>query len=119
MARSVWCPGPVQALRRSYPLPGRRLRSGTTGHATLTAVCEFLRFCARTGVIDMAVAALSEPRSLRFTPPGFDTGGSGQFRTVRARALKARAQTPFPGALTPEQCEQVLRVAAGPGTASW
>ncbi len=91
--------------------PGRggRLRSGATVNATLTAVCEFLRFCARTGLIDMAVAEqLSEPRWLRFTPPGFDAGESGQFRTVRARALKARAQTPFPEALTGEQVEAVL-----------
>ena len=57
--------------------PGRggRLRSGATVNATLTAVCEFLRFCARTGLIEMAVAEqLSEPRWLRFTPPGFDAG---------------------------------------------
>jgi integrase len=51
---------------------------------------------------------LSEPRWLRFTPPGFDAGESGQFRTVRARALKARAETPFPEALTAEQAEKVL-----------
>jgi integrase/recombinase XerD len=91
--------------------PGRdgRLRSGATVNATLTAVCEFLRFCARTGVIGQAVAGqLSEPRWLRFTPPGFDAGESGQFRTVRARALKARAETPFPEALTAEQAETVL-----------
>ena len=53
--------------------PGRggRLRSGATVNATLTAVCEFLRFCARTGLIDMAVAEqLSEPRWLRFTRRG-------------------------------------------------
>jgi integrase len=91
------------------PSRGGRLRSGTTVNATLTAVCEFLRFCARTGLIDMAVAEpLSEPRWLRFTPPGFDTGESGQFRTVRARALKARAQTPFPEALTDQQIETML-----------
>ncbi len=91
--------------------PGRggRLRSGTTVNATLTAVCEFLRFCARTGLIEQAVAErLSEPRWLRFTPPGFDAGESGQFRTVRARALKARAQTSFPEALTSEQVHAVL-----------
>jgi integrase/recombinase XerD len=91
--------------------PGRggRLRSGATVNATLTAVCEFLRFCARTGLIEAAVAErLSEPRWLRFTPPGFDAGESGQFRTVRARALKARAQVPFPEALTSEQAEAVL-----------
>ena len=91
--------------------PGRggRLRSGATVNATLTAVCEFLRFCARTGLIEAAVAErLSEPRWLRFTPPGFDTGESGQFRTVRARALKARAQVSFPEALTSEQAGAVL-----------
>ena len=92
-------------------VPGRggRLRSGATVNATLTAVCEFLRFCARTGLIEQAVAErLSEPRWLRFTPPGFEAGESGQFRTVRARALKARAQTPFPEALTSEQVDAVL-----------
>jgi integrase/recombinase XerD len=71
-------------------------------------VCELLRFCARSGLIDAAVAErLSEPRWLRFTPPGFDAGESGQFRTVRARALKARAETPFPEALTREQVDTV------------
>lgn len=91
------------------PIRNGRARSGTTINAILTAVCEYLRFCARTGLIDAAVAErLSEPRWLRFLPPGFDVGESGQFRTVRARALKARAQTPFPEALTPEQVEAVL-----------
>jgi len=85
------------------------LRSGSTVNAWLTAVCELLRFCARTGVIEPAVAErLSEPRWLRFTPPGFDAGESGQFRMVRARALKARAETAFPEALTAECCEMVL-----------
>jgi integrase/recombinase XerD len=91
------------------PGQGGRLRSGATVNATLTAVCEFLRFCARTWLVEQAVAErLSEPRWLRFTPPGFDPGESGQFRTVRARALKARAQTPFPEALTSEQVDAVL-----------
>ncbi|MGH3303144.1 MAG: tyrosine-type recombinase/integrase [Streptosporangiaceae bacterium] len=86
-----------------------RHRSGSTVNAVLTAVCELLRFCGRAGLIEQAVAdRLSEPRWLRFTPPGFDTGEAGQFRTVRARALKARAQTPFPEALTAERAEAVL-----------
>ena len=91
--------------------PGRdgRLRSGATVNATPTAVCEFLRFCARTGVIEQAVASqLSEPRWLRFTPPGFDAGESGRFRMVRARMLKARAETTFPGAFTAEQAGRVM-----------
>ena len=92
-------------------MPGRsgRVRSGSTVNAILTAVCELLRFCARTGLIEAVVAErLSEPRWLRFTPPGFDAGESGQFRAVRARALKARAQAPFPEALTREQADAVL-----------
>ena len=91
------------------PSQGGRLRSGSTVNAVITAVGEMLRFCARTGVIEAVVAEqLSEPRWLRFTPPGFDAGESGQFRTVRARALKARALTPFPEALTGEQVTAVL-----------
>jgi len=86
-----------------------RLRSGATVNAMLTAVCEFLRFCARTGVIEQVVAdRLSEPRWLRFTPAGFDAGENGQFRAVRARALKARADTPFPEALTGEQAARAV-----------
>jgi len=86
-----------------------RPRSGATVNAILTAVCELLRFCARSGLIEAAVAErLSEPRWLRYTPPGFDPGESGQFRRVRARVLKARAATPFPEALTVEQLEVVL-----------
>jgi integrase len=86
-----------------------RPRSGSTVNAVLTAVCEFLRYCARRGLIEIAIAEqLSEPRWLRFTPPGFDAGESGQFRRVRARALKARAAAPFPEALTPEQFQAVL-----------
>ena len=86
-----------------------RSRSGSTVNAILTAVCELLRFGARTGLIEAAVAErLSEPRWLRFTPQGFDAGESGQFRGVRARALKARAEMPFPEALTGEQLEAVV-----------
>jgi integrase/recombinase XerD len=91
------------------PTRGGRVRSGSTVNAVLTAVCELLRFCARVGIVEAAVAErLSEPRWLCFTPPGFDPGEWGQFRMVRARALKARAETAFPEALSPEQAEAVL-----------
>ena len=91
------------------PIRGGGPRSGSTINAILTAVCELLRFCARTGVIEAVVAErLSEPRWLRFTPPGFDVGECGQFRRVRARMLKARAEKPFPEALTDEQVAAML-----------
>ena len=108
---SITLPGLARFKHFVEATPHRdgRLRSGTTVNAILTAVCEFLRFCARTGVIDQAVAdRLSEPRWLRFTPPGFDAGESGQFRMVRTRALKARAEEAFPEALTVEQAERVV-----------
>ena len=101
--------GPVQTVARDLAGPGGRARSGSTVNAVLTAVCQFLRFCARTGLVEPNVAErLSEPRWLRFTPPGFDTGESGQFRAVRARSLKARAETPFPEAFSAEQTAAVL-----------
>ncbi len=110
-----WCSISLPSLARfkhfveATPHRSGQLREGSTVNATLTAVCEFLRFCARTGLIDHAVAdRLSEPRWLRFTPPGFDAGESGRFRVVRSRSLKARAETPFPEALAPEQCERVV-----------
>ncbi|HVA75874.1 MAG TPA: tyrosine-type recombinase/integrase [Acidimicrobiales bacterium] len=91
------------------PIDTGRVRRGGTVDAILIAVCEFLRFCARTAVIDQAVAdRLSEPRWLRFLPAGFDAGERGQFRTVRVREIKARTETPFPEALTPEQSETLF-----------
>lgn len=91
------------------PIGIGRVRTGATVNAILTAVCEFLRFCSRTGVIDQAVAdRLSEPRWMRFVPPGFDAGERGQFRTVRAREVRARVETLFPEAITPEQAKKVF-----------
>lgn len=91
------------------PTRGGQHRSGSTVNAVLTAVCELLRFCARSGLIESSVAErLSQPKWLRFVPAGFDVGESGQFRLVRARALQARAQTVFPEALTAEQSQAVL-----------
>jgi integrase/recombinase XerD len=91
------------------PLRNGGHRAGSTVNAILTVICELLRFCARTGVIEPAVAErLSEPRWLGFTPPGFDAGESGRLRMVRARSLKARAETSFPEALSAEQFGVVL-----------
>lgn len=101
--------GSFKHFLETVPIGVRRVRTGATVNAILTAVCELLRFCARSGVIEAAVAdQLSEPRWLRFVPPGFEAGEAGQFRTVRARQVRARAQTPFPEALTFEQAQAVL-----------
>lgn len=97
------------------PTAKGRPRFGSTVNAILTAVCEFLRFCAAAGHIDPSVAdRLSERRYLHYTPPGFDPGEQGQFRRVRARALRARAEVPSPETLTPEQAQVLLGACRNP-----
>src|SRR5258708_12557082 len=74
--------------------PGRggRLRSGTTVNAPLTAVCEFLRFCARTGTVQQSVASqLSEPRWLPSPPPTFHARKPRPFRLLPAPLPKPPA----------------------------
>lgn len=89
-----------------------RLPAGKTVNAHLTAVCEFLRFCAAQGSVPAEVAArLSEPRFLRYAPTGYNSGESGEHQTVRARVLKTPEIERPPATLTPDQSEQV--VAAG------
>ncbi len=55
----------------------------------MTTACEFLRFGARHGWVGPEVVArLSEPKFLAYLPPGYNVGEDGQFRTVRAKAIK-------------------------------
>jgi integrase/recombinase XerD len=102
------------------PLPARcragtaaaRRRSEATADAVLGTVCEFLRFCARHGLIDaQMVGRLYESRYLRFTPAGFDPGEDGQFRVVRSRLLRcAVADRPFEF-IEPEQVGRLVDAA--------
>ncbi|MFF5884873.1 tyrosine-type recombinase/integrase [Streptomyces sp. NPDC012589] len=91
--------------------PGRRgkSRSGATVNATITAVVEYLRYCALHGVIAPEVAdRLSQPRYLATPPPDLDAGERGQFRTVRAKAIKSReVEKPYE-ALSEEQVAAVV-----------
>ena len=74
----------------STPTKRDTLPTGKTVNAVLTAVCEFLRFCAANDIIDVSVVKhLSEPRLMRFTPRGYNPGEGGQHLFVRARTLKA------------------------------
>ncbi|MET9084802.1 tyrosine-type recombinase/integrase [Streptomyces sp. NPDC004237] len=91
--------------------PTRRglLPSGKTVNAVLTAVCEFLRFCAVQGHVDHDVAArLSEPRFLASAPVGFDPGEGGQHLMVKARVLKSSEIEMAPATLTSPQVSRVL-----------
>ncbi|KOV20770.1 hypothetical protein ADK58_33505 [Streptomyces sp. XY152] len=61
---------------RAQPGPAR-FRSRATANAVVTAVAEFLRFGATHGWVPASTTALlSEPKLLRFTPPGYDTASS-------------------------------------------
>ncbi|MFF3454800.1 tyrosine-type recombinase/integrase [Streptomyces sp. NPDC002730] len=95
-------------------MPTRRgqLPSGKTVNATLTAVCEFLRFCASQGYVDHELAArLSEPRFLTHTPTGFDPGEGGQHLMVKARVLKAPEIVLAPATLSEPQVSEILDAA--------
>lgn len=85
------------------PTPRGGKKTGKTVNATLTAVCEFLRFAAAHGHADSQVAIrLSEPKFLRYAPTGFNPGESGQFRTIQARVLKAPEIENAPEIIRPE-----------------
>lgn len=89
-----------------------QLPSGKTVNAVLTAVCEFIRFCAVQGHVAHDVAArLSEPRFLTSPPVGFDPGEGGQHLMVKARVLKAPEIETAPATLTAPQVVQVLDAA--------
>lgn len=102
------------------PLPPRgprgaaevRFRSQGTANAVLTAVCEFLRFGASHGWVPVeVVAVLSEPKYLRFLPPGYEAGEFGQFRTTKVSTLRFRVAEPGYETLTDEQIEAMIRLA--------
>lgn len=94
--------------------PGRqadpgRLRSKGTANAIITTTAEFLRFGAKHGWVAAAVPGLlSQPKFLRYTPTGYDTGEDGRFRTVRERTIKFRVTTADPEVLSPDQSDAVL-----------
>jgi hypothetical protein len=56
--RRIGLPDLARFKRWLEVCPGRggRVGSGSTVNAVLTAVCEFLRFCARTGLVEPIVA---------------------------------------------------------------
>lgn len=78
-------------------------RPGTV-NLTLTAVIEFLRFCAKMGMIEkIIVERMVQPKSLRFTSPNFDPGEDGQFQFQRVSELRSRHKEAPPKTLTVDQ----------------
>lgn len=94
------------------PTGAGRARSGKTVNAVLTAVFEFLRFCATHGHVPSdTVARLSEPRFLRHRPAGFDPGEGGQYLLVKARILKAPEHEQPPATVDVEQLASAVATA--------
>lgn len=99
------------------PLPARgrkaaaepRHRTRGTANAIVGTICEFLRFGAVQGwVPDGLVSQLTQPKYLHYTPPGFDPGEQGEYRTVRARTLKFRVAVEGYEWLTDEQIDDLI-----------
>ncbi|WP_309505199.1 tyrosine-type recombinase/integrase [Streptomyces sp. KM273126] len=103
---------PVQH-RAGQVRPGpARYRSRGTANAIMTVVGEFLRFDAVHGWVPAATTALlSQPKLLRFTPPGFDTGESGQRRQVEAAAFRFKVTEPGYEDLSGEQIRRMIDAA--------
>ncbi|MFI0901589.1 tyrosine-type recombinase/integrase [Streptomyces sp. NPDC020983] len=99
--------------RTGRPVPGAaRFRSRGSANAVMTTVGEFLRFGAAHGWVPAATAGLlSEPKLLRFTPPGYDTGESGRLRQVRAATFRFKIAEPGYEDLDPEQIRRMLVLA--------
>jgi integrase/recombinase XerD len=86
-----------------------RLRSKGTANAIVTTTGEFMRFGAKHGWVAARVPGLlSQPKFLRYIPPGFGAGEDDQFRTVQERTIKFRVGTAEPEVLSPEQTAIVL-----------
>lgn len=99
--------------RTARPRPGpARYRSQGTANAVMTVAGEFLRFGAAHGWVPAhATALLSEPKLLRFAPPGYDAGESGQLRQVRAATFRFKITEPGYEDLSPEQIRHMLTLA--------
>lgn len=108
MARFKWSLEATPAL-----LAGQASRSPRTINLILTAVLEFLRYCARQGSIEPEVVErLIEPKFIAHAPSGFDPGENGQFRFTRRKEIRAREVHGPPKKLTQDQVEMVMSAAS-------
>ncbi|MFF3359809.1 tyrosine-type recombinase/integrase [Streptomyces sp. NPDC002917] len=101
------------APRTGRVVPGAaRLRSRGSANAVMTVVGEFLRFGTAHGWVPACTTELlSAPKMLRFTPPGYDTGESGQRRQVRAATFRFKITEPGYEDLSAEQIRRMLALA--------
>jgi integrase/recombinase XerD len=94
------------------PSPTGRPRTGKTVNAHITAIIEFLRFCARVGLVESAVVdRFVEVKHLRFLPEGMPRREDGTHRVVTAKVIKAREVTRPPESLAEDEVSALLGAA--------
>ncbi|MGW3739859.1 tyrosine-type recombinase/integrase [Streptomyces sp. NPDC005146] len=103
------------------PLPSRtsevrpgpaRFRSRGTANAVMTVVAEFLRFGHAHGWVPATTTGLlSEPKLLRSTPPGYDTGESGRRREAQTASFRFKITDPGYEDLSDEQIRRMIAIA--------
>lgn len=100
---------PLPPRGRTAGSSGLRFRSRGTANAVMIVVAEFLRFGALHGWVDPSVVAvLSQPKFLRYLPPGYEAGENGQWRQVQAAAFRFRVAEPGFQDLTPQQIRRMI-----------
>jgi site-specific recombinase XerD len=107
-----WLAETPLAPRGRKPKLQRRYRSESSANAVVTTVYEFLRFGGRYGWVPTEVIdRLTEPKFLRFLPPGMDPGENDQHRTVRTKTVRYRVAEAGYEWLATDQVEVLLRLA--------
>ena len=77
----------------------------------MTCVGEFLKFGVTQGWVSAwTVSMLSNPKFVRYLPPGYDCGEAGQFRPVTSAVFRFRQPRPGYESFSDEQIDRILEL---------